>query len=118
MNINKLVFVVFLIFSINEVYADCLEEGLESYKQVVDAIYEEMGRPEVNIKSMAKLQHEIFIRPSNKKPAFHPKASISWTELPDGMIATVTCSENEAQRVIWRPDTELEYIEMDAVISR
>ncbi len=73
MNINKLVFVVFLIFSINEVYADCLEESLESYKQVVDAIYEEMERPEVNIKNMTKLQHDIFIIPSDKNLLFMQK---------------------------------------------
>ena len=117
----KFIFVVvFIISSISNVYAGCLDEGLESFKQVADAVYEEMGQPEVNLKNMEKMQHEIFIRPSDKQPAFHRHSNISWIEHPDGMGAVVSCIENEesvSQRVIWRPDEDLEDIEMDAVIS-
>lgn len=118
---KKFIFVVALLFfGISKVYADCLEEGLESFKQVADAVYKEMGQPEVNLKSMTKLQHEIFIRPSRKKPAFHPNSSISWIEHPDALGAIVTCAKNGepvSQRVLWRPDEDLEPVEMDAVFS-
>ena len=118
---HKLIFVVvFINFAVSNVYADCLEEGLESFKQVANSIYDEMGRPKVNLKNMEKMQHEMFIRPFDKEPAFHRHSNISWIEHPDGMGAVVSCVENEesvSQRVIWRPDEDLENIEMDAVIS-
>ena len=69
---------------------------------------------------MEKMQHEMFIWPFDKEPAFHLHSNISWIEHADGMGSVVSCVENEesvSQRVIWHPDKDLENIEMDAVIS-
>ncbi len=99
---------------------DCLRQGLSSFKIVVDAIYEEMGSPQMTPEIADKMDHEIFIRPQDKEPAFYRHVNISWGTFKATITAIISCEEYGspvAERVIWRPGRALETIDMDAVLT-
>jgi hypothetical protein len=99
-------------------YAGCLDEAVDSFKVVLDDIYEEMGRPEMTHEVAKKMDERILKRGFDKRPAFTKNASFSWSPYKDSLTAVITCMEDSSsERVIWRPDQELETIDMDAVLE-
>ena len=117
----SIVLISILFFSGNSHAEDgCLEKGLKSFEVVVDAVYEEMGRPEMTAETADKMDREIFLRPIDKQPAFYPHVNISWGSFRNTITAIISCEENGspvAERVIWRPGQALETIDMDAVLT-
>ena len=101
-------------------HAACLNEGVESFKVVLDAIYEEMGSPEMTPAIADKMDRKIFARPFDKEPAFSPNVNVSWSSCKDFIGAIISCAENGSpvqERVIWRPYEDLETIDINAVLE-
>ena len=120
---NRLIFALtgMVIFT-GSCYAEegCLEQGLSSFKVVLDAIHKEMGRPQMTPEIADKMDHEIFIRPSDKEPAFYRHVNISWNTHKENLTAIISCEERGSpvmERVIWRPGQKLETIDMNAVLK-
>ena len=121
MNKLKLLVVIIVIFSgAGLVQAGLLDEGKDSFKLVLDDVYEEMGRPEMTDKTAEKMDRLIFLRDISKKPAFSSKVNISWVSCKDAIIAMISGEEDGSPvkvRVRWRPDQELEILDTDAVLE-
>lgn len=100
--------------------ADCLENGKHAFKVVLDVIYDEMGRPEMTEEIAEKMDREIFLRPIDQVPGFARDANTSWSDFEDSIIGGVSCfvgEEMAALRFRWRPDSDLEMLDLDEVLE-
>ncbi len=99
---------------------ECLEKGKAAFKQVVDAVYSEMGEPELTQDNVEKLDRALFMREIDKEPAFYKHANTSWSEYRNSITGGVSCLDGDemvALRFIWRPGKPLEMIPLDAVLK-
>ena len=121
MNKLKLLVVIIVIFSgAGLVQAGLLDEGKDSFKLVLDDVYEEMGRPEMTEATAEKMDRLIFLRDISREPAFSKKVNISWGSYKDSITAVISGEEDGYPvkvRVLWRPDQELEILDPDAVLK-
>ena len=121
MNQLKRFFICFMLLFFHPLsYADCLSEGEQSCKNVLDAIYEEMGRPEMSDETAEKIDRALFIRPFDKQPALATNVNTSWVDFDKSIIGTVSCGSVDdvmSLRLRWRPDSELEILDPDEVLT-
>jgi len=92
-----------------------MDSGVESFKLVLDDIYEEMGRPALTKAFSKKFDRKIFSRRDVQAPRFEPDVSISWTAYSNRVSAIISCCASagglEEVQVIWRPDQPIEIVQ-------
>jgi len=88
---------------------------VESFKLVLDDIYEEMGRPALTKEFSKKFDRKIFSRRDVQAPRFEPNVAMSWTAYSNRVDAIISCCASagglEEVQVIWHPNQPIEIVQ-------